>query len=1552
MTSAASLAKFAAPVQRWFELTFGTPTAAQTTAWPLINAGEHTLLVAPTGSGKTLAAFLVAIDRLMFGPRPAPSAAIVRTRRSASAGTGTRVLYISPIKALAVDVERNLLMPLEQIAAQAAAHQLPASPVTVAVRTGDTTAKVRRMIARGGADILITTPESLYLMLTSNARSALMTVDTVIIDEIHALVPTERGAHLALSLERLEHLTGRPVQRIGLSATQRPLEEVAQFLGGGRTVRIANAEAQKVLDVRVEMPSIKRTNVATQLTAAVTPPVATAVATATAPSHWDHIYPRLLELITSHRSTLIFVNSRRLAERMAQAINVLAQATVIFAHHGSVAKETRAEIEAQLKAGTLRGLIATNTLELGIDMGAIDLVVQVDAAPSIASGLQRIGRAGHQVGATSQGIVMPKFRGDLVACATLVQAMRAGEIESIRYLRNPLDVLAQQLVAMVSLENWHVDTLFQTVTACASFAELPRAHFDATIDMLSGCYALEELADTRPRMTYNRSTGIVQAREGAKRVAIANAGTIPDRGLFAVYLANAAAGKGRIGELDEEMVFESKVGDRFTLGASTWRIEAITFDRVIVTPAPGEPGRMPFWRGENAMRPIEFGQRMGVTLGRLTELTGDAARAYAQADLQLDASVADALIEYVNEQAARSAVPTDRRIVVEPSRDEFGDWRICVLSPLGAKVLAPWAIVAQAQGRAALGVDLDVLWTNDGFVVRVPAGTAMLDADLAAGLVPAWLLPKPDGVIDQLTGILAESSIFAARFREAASRALLLPRKLPGQRTPLWQIRKKSQDLLRGAQRIVDFPILVETYRKCLTDVFDTAALRRLLSEIADGTINVTLRPVATPSPFANALLFGYVAAFMYEGDAPAAERRAQALAIDPNRLRELMGELDLRTLLSAEVIDAVMRMVQQRDRVPVTLDATHDLLLRLGDQSAAELATRSPAIVGLAEQLVALGRVHTFDIDGVQFFVPIEYAMRYHHAIAAALPRQRLGAMAMPTTVTTAVAQRRDVVVRFAKTHGPFTECEVTTRYGLRGDVVSALLAQLVSSGDLVNGNFRPDDAAPAWVHVDVLRTLRLRSLAAVRAQISAVAPEVLVRFTHAWHGVARRRTGLDAVLDAVEKLQGMPILASQLESEILPARIDKYLPSDLDTLAAAGEITWHGLSASGNRDGKIALYLADQASRFSDAAQLASATAELDAVQLQIIDVLRNRGALFLSQLREALRIFPGDISKALWTLTWRGLVSNDSFAPLRQLAAVAATTRRARRTAPHSFRSRRSAPLQAEGRWRLLVGGAAPTVTEQVNAWARQWLTRYGVVTKEVAMLENVSGGFATLYPVLRALEDSGQIRRGHFVRDIAAVQFALPHALDQLRTFITPPPEPIVTTLAATDCANPYGCTLPWPTVRIPDGMHPNAGRRAPGRVANVRAPDGMHPVGSMHEPHGMPDPDHPDGMPRKAEGTARRSAGAVMITIDGRAAAWVARGMSNILTWEAAATTRNRDANLVANEIGRLARANLLRGAPCNIATINGGPAPSDELAPYLRSAGFIESGGQLRVARH
>ena len=937
---------FHGAVAEWFRASFDAPTPPQTGGWPAIARGESTLILAPTGSGKTLTAFLWAINRVMFAPSP-------------DARSSCRVIYVSPLKALAVDVERNLRAPIAGIAHRAAARGDAFHVPEVAVRTGDTPAAERARFQREPADILITTPESLYLLLTSNAHAALKSVDTLIVDEIHALVPTKRGAHMALSMERLQSITTSPLQRIGLSATQRPLDEVARFLGGAaprrargqtgvrpgsdrgqtpqdaetaihdefsadraspnfRPVTIVDTSQKKRLELQIEVPveDMARMGDVDEIPSGP-------AAGAPRSSIWSAIHPRLLELVRAHRSTLIFVNSRRVAERLAGAINELAGEPLVRAHHGSLARPQRIEIEDKLKAGLIRGLVATSSLELGIDMGAIDLVIQIEAPPSVASGMQRIGRSGHTIDQPSRGIIVPKYRGDLVACAAVTRAMHEAQTEAIRYPRNPLDVLAQQIVAMVSMETWDVDELFRAVRAAAPFAELSRSIFDGVLDMLSGRYPSDDFADLRPRLTWDRLKNQAVARDGARRVAVINGGTIPDRGLYSVFLAGDRGPASRVGELDEEMVFESRVGETFLLGASSWRIEAITHDRVLVSPAPGQPGKMPFWKADATGRPLELGRHIGELVRGLRQMSPAAAIQRLTKQHDLDARAAENLLRYLSDQAAATgAVPDDRTIVIERTRDELGDWRMCLLSPFGGRIHAPWAMAVVERVRAETGGDAETMWTDDGFVVRFPETEAPPD--------PALLLPASDEAEALVVRQLGATALFAAKFREAAARALLLPRRRPGGRTPLWQQRKRASDLLAVAARFGSFPMILEAYREILRDVFDIPALVETLRKIESRDIRTVTVDSTTPSPFASALLFGYVANYIYDGDAPLAERRAQALSIDQGQLRDLLGEAELRELLDADAIGDVERQLQRLDERgrARSIDAVHDLSL------------------------------------------------------------------------------------------------------------------------------------------------------------------------------------------------------------------------------------------------------------------------------------------------------------------------------------------------------------------------------------------------------------------------------------------------------------------------------------------------------------------------------------------------------------------------------------------------------------------------------------------------
>jgi len=1541
------LAHFQPAVRDWLRASFAGPTPPQALGWPAIARGESALLLAPTGSGKTLAAFLACIDRLMFAPPPP------RDRRC-------RLVYVSPLKALAVDVERNLRAPIIGVANVAAgrgdAHILP----TVAVRTGDTAARERARFQREPADILITTPESLYLLLTSNAREALRSVETVIVDEIHALVPTKRGAHLALSLERLEHLAGRRLQRIGLSATQRPLDEVARFLGGAsvpgagaptpdaptelapavlagragsvepgsspadaepevgvaaeeelrtefaapslvpvwRPVTIVDAGTRRTLELSIEVPVEDMARIGEPIEIPSGPAAQGPVRS----SIWTAIHPRLVDLVREHRTTLIFVNSRRIAERLAAALNELAGEPLARAHHGSLARAQRSEIEDALKAGRVRALVATSSLELGIDMGAVDLVVQIEAPPSVASGMQRVGRAGHRIDAPSTGIIFPKYRGDLVACAALTQAMTEGRVEATRHPRNPLDVLAQQVVAMTSVEPWTVDALYAAVRAAAPFAELSRTVFENVLDLLSGRFASDDFAELRPRVTWDRVANTVIAREGAKRIAIVNGGTIPDRGLYGVFLAGGEKAHARVGELDEEMVFESKVGEVFLLGASSWRIEEITHDRVLVSPAPGQPGKMPFWHGDAAARPLETGQLIGRLIRELREIPRAAAVSRLVGGHQLERQAAENLLQYLEDQArATGDVPDDRTLVVERTRDELGDWRVCILSPLGGRVHAPWSMALTARVRDQLGLDVETLWTNDGIVVRFP------DTDRPPEVEA--LLPSPEEVQALVLRQLGSTALFAAKFREAASRALLLPRRRPGVRTPLWQQRKRSADLLAVASRFPTFPLLLETYRECLRDVFDMPALVSTLRALQDRSMRVTTADTATPSPFAASLLFGFLANYIYDGDAPLAERRAQALSIDQAQLRELLGDAELRELLDADVLAAVEAELQQlepRFRARGR-DGIHDLLLRVGDLSAEEIRARctSALVASGVDDLVQARRAVLLPVAGTQRHVATEDAARYRDALGLPLPP------GLPEALRVSVRDPLgDLVSRYARTRAPFTTEEVATRLGLPVARVEPVLEALARRGRLVEGAFRPGGTRREWCDVDVLAVVRRRSLARARHAVEPVEPRVLGRFLTHWHGIARPRLGLDAVLDVVERLQGCALPASVLESEILPARVERYGPGDLDTLVAAGEVAWVGVEPIGDRDGRIALYLTDHLPRL-----LRPPGPRLDLEPLSdrgraVLEVLRAKGASFFSPLHEAAGSgFPRETLEALWDLVWKGLVTNDTFRVLRAYTAPQ-VERGSRRigTGGHVFRSRRTVPPSAEGRWSLVEERTAAAVgsTEWAAATAQQLLSRYGLVTREVAQAEGLPGGFSAVYQVFRSLEDGGRVRRGYFVSGVGAAQFALPPVLDLLRSLRELPDEPEVSVLAATDPANPYGTLLRWPPL---DGTQ-------------ARGPS--------------------------------RSAGSQVVLVDGALAAFIGRGARQAWAWlPETEPDRGRVARAVASALGTVAARGLLdRRGGMLLEEVNGVPAAESPLALYLSEAGFNPSslGFHLRRA--
>jgi ATP-dependent Lhr-like helicase len=1343
----AALDVFSPATRTWFERAFAAPTPAQTLGWPAIAGGGHVLIQAPTGSGKTLAAFLLGIDRLNETP-----------------GEGLRLLYISPLKALNYDIERNLRSPLAGLG----------SELSVGVRTGDTPAEERRRMARTPPDILITTPESLFLLLTSQARETLRGIETVILDEVHAVAGTKRGSHLALSLERLERLVESPFQRVGLSATQRPLDEIGRFVAGsGREIELVDAGVRKELDLEVVVPVEDMRELGSTADLSV-PPLADGVEMGpgveqSSRSIWPSIYPAILELVRAHRSTIVFVNNRRLAERLALRINELAGEDLARAHHGSLAREQRVLVEELLKAGEIPCLVATSSLELGIDMGAVDLVIQVESPKSVARGLQRVGRAGHELNSVSKGRIFPKFRGDLLESAVVARAMREGAIEETRIPRNPLDVLAQQVVAVCADEEISVDELHELVRRAYPFSDLSRAQLENVLDMLAGRYPSDEFAELRPRIVWDRTRGVVRGRTGARRLAVTNAGTIPDRGLFGVFLVD---GGGRVGELDEEMVYEARAGQTFLLGASSWRIEEITRDRVLVSPAPGVPGVAPFWKGEGVGRPAELGEKIGRAARELAALSDDRAAEELEVEYGLDERAARNLVTYLREQeSATRVVPSDRSIVVERFRDEIGDWRVCVLTPFGGRVHAPWAMALRARLRDSLDIDVQSLWSDDGIALHFP------DSDVPPPV--SDLLLDPDDVEDLLLLELAQSALYGARFRENAARALLIPRRRPGQRTPLWQQRLKAQSLLQVARRYPQFPIVLETYRECLQDVFDLPALHEILTGIQTRRLDLVEVETQSASPFAASLLFEYVATYMYEDDTPPEERRAQALSLDRELLRELMGIEELRDLLDAGAIEDVERSLL---RAPRNADELHDMLRRAGPLVGGEYD------LGFAETLVRERRAIRVRLGQFELFVAVEDAGLVRDAFGAVPPG------GVPQVFLEPVERAlRTVCRRFARTRGPFTTSELADRFGIASGLIDDELEELEREDELVRGELRPGGSGREWCDPEVLRRIRRATLAVLRREVEPAEQAAFGRFLPSWHGIGRRQT----LREALVPLQGVSLPVSLWESDVLPRRVPGYRSADLDALCASGEVVWVGAGLD-----RVAIYFRADAPVLGRAAgESAPETAAHAAIRSAL-----GPGALFWTDLLERSGLDASDALPALWDLVWAGEVANDSWAPLRASRRydVPLPDRRTRRFA----RSRASVPSPTQGRWALsapLFGGEPDR-----RALAELLLERQGIVTRDGVRGEGIRGGYGAVYAELRALETLGACRRGYFVEGLGGAQFAVPGAVErlrELRTADTRDGKQDVLVLAAADPAQPYGAAIPWP-------------RRAGARAARV------------------------------------------------------------------------------------------------------------------------------------
>jgi len=1488
---------------RWFAQNFSGPTEAQSLGWPVIAAGRHVLITAPTGSGKTLAAFLSAIDRLMSArdaaepvlaaadPQYSIPGGLAKRAGGTAAARQTRVLYVSPLKALVYDIERNLRAPLAGIARAAEADGASVPLPRVAIRTGDTPARERQRQLKEPAEILVTTPESLYLLLGSRMAETLRGVHTVIVDEVHALAATKRGAHLALSLERLAAACDIDPQRIGLSATVRPLAEAAAWLGGDRAVEIVDAAAPPRLDLSVSVPVPDMEH----------PPAARSpepeggailgelyrrelkpdAERSTERGLWSAIYPALLDEIEAHRSTILFVNSRGLCERLSRRLNELAAeraadaagvdveddeaaidlaasgddggpilaeaidvppADLVRAHHGSVSHDQRREIEEGLKRGAIKAIVATSSLEMGIDMGGVDQVLLVESPGSVARGLQRVGRAGHGVGEVSCGRIFPKFRGDLLECAVVAGRMLTGELEPFRMPRNALDVLAQQLAAHCVAGERGIDELHALVTRAGPYRTLTRGALESVLDMLSGRYPSSDFADLKPLLSWDRATDRLSPRKGAPMVTRLNAGTIPDRGNYAVHLG---ADGPRIGELDEEMVFETRAGECILLGATSWRVEEITRDRVVVSPAPGEPGKLPFWRGDGPGRPVELGRAVGAFCRRLAGLERDAAVDWIRRETPLDELAAGNLAAYIADQReATGRVPDDRTVVVERFRDELGDWRICILTPFGARIHAPWAMALQWQLERREGFEIQVMYTDDGIVLRFADGDALPDLDL--------LLPDPDDLDERVTEQLADTALFASLFRENAGRALLLPKRSAQGRRPLWAQRLKAQNLLAVVRRYPAFPIVLETYRQALADIFDLAGLKDILRAIRARSIRVHEAETHSASPFARSLVFAYVAAYIYEQDAPIAERRAQALALDRGLLAELLGEAELRELIDPQVLDALEAELQHLEpgRQARDADELHDLLRRLGDLTQAELAERStgdPAdwLARLADQR----RAARLTIAGEPRWIGAEDAGLYRDALGCVPPPGLPDAFIAPTE-----APLEQLLRRYARTHGPFPTREPAHRFGLRPAQIEPVLRLLETRGELVRGEMRPVGTEPEWCDAEVLRRLRRRTLARARDAVAPVDAATLGRFLPAWHGIGpgagRAPKGPERLLEAVVQLEGLTLGWRLLDQVLLPARVPGYRSEELDMLAATGQVVWVGRGALGVKDGRVALYRregiglleagirADAGGRDAEppAPDQDRGADPVAAMRAVLLAHLRQRGACFLMELQQAVeragiglatRDARDSFQSALWDLVWAGLVTNDTFAPLRALGGGRPRQsggRRGRGSA--GGLSGGIAGSLAGGRWSLvadLLGPAdAVSDTERLLARARLLLHRYGVVSREMAAAEDLPGGFSPLYRVLKQMEEAGQVRRGWFVEGLSGAQFALAGALDRLRAErldelpLDGFDDGAVTVLAAADPANPYGALLPWPATRTAgDSKQPP--KRLPGAV---------------------------------------------------------------------------------------------------------------------------------------
>ncbi len=1447
---------FSPAVQQWFRQTFGQPTPPQVQGWPAIQRGDNTLILAPTGSGKTIAAFLWGIDQ------------IYRELEAGTAPRGVRLLYVSPLKALNNDVYRNLDVPLDGIRRTAQAMGIELPPLLTAVRTGDTPANMRAAMLRKPPHILITTPESLYLMLTSDkARALFRSVATVIVDEIHTVCGNKRGVHLALSLERLQQLVSQPVQRIGLSATQRPLDEVARFLGGyettGSGVRDQGSGIRPAFPVpgssdpgpRIPDPGTPRP--VTIVDAGYRKPLDLEVITVVedlrdlpANSIWPLVIPRVAQMIHDHTTTLIFTNSRRLAERTAERLNVQlvseeqglvapgsgemlapgglapdlgfmargATGGPIRAHHGSISRTTRLQLETDLKAGRLPALVGTSSLELGIDIGSIDLVVQLQSPKGVARGLQRIGRSGHLVGQTSVGRIFATHREDLIEAAATARAMLHGEVEPTHTPQNCLDVLAQQIVAMTGVEDWPVDDLYRLVRQAYPYHNLSCAAFSAVLDMLSGKYPSEAFREFRPRISWDRVNNVLHALPGSKLMAVCNGGAIPDRGVFSATLAD---GKTKIGELDEEFVYETRAGDVFALGSHTWRVTEITADKVVVRDAPGAVPRMPFWRGDAMWRDYELGVEIGRFRREVAERIHDPDLGqWLKQECALDDNSIQNIISYVQSQVESvGTISSDKTIVVEIFADAVGEPRMVVQSPFGGKVNGPWGVALGSALREQTSIDVEVQSNDDGIMIRFPGSETLPATDVVKRL-------GPEEARQRLLRDLVDSAVFGAQFRMNAARSLLLPRSRIGKRTPFWLQRMKAKDLLAAARRFEDFPIIAETYRDVLRDVMDMEHLLQVLAAIQRGEIQVVEVETAAPSPVAAGLLSAFIAIYMYEHDTPRAERELQTLSLNRELLDDLLDEPALSRLLRPEAISQEWERLQRtapqtRAR---TVEELAQVLDTLGDLRESEVCSRCDGDwQAWLRQLLDQGRIVRAALPAERGeelrWLPVDGYPEYRDAFALKDIALRAEVAALHYAGDDA---RLAILRRMLRNSGPLTRADISQRYSFDDAWLAAALDQLVAAREAARGRYAPDVSEPQWCARRNLESIHRRTLSILRHEVQPVSLYVYADFLSRWQYAhpSTRLSGAPGLTRVLQQMRGLPRPGATWERDLLPVRLAGYDAGDMEALCQSGELVWVGSGGKEPRRSRVRFFFRGEGAGFLAEQPPAEAIEALSEPAHKVYDFLKAEGACFFADLGRGLRTTPPSaIGEALTELVMAGLVTNDTLQGMREViqfgsapaqpARIASsleedlrqklgerrsTSLYSRHDARRHASERVARPPRWVGRWALVyrssILGNPLNEDDRAMYQARQLLARHGIVSYASMEREDDTLDWAAISAVCQRLEMRGEVRRGYFIEGLPGIQYALPDAVESLRAAKDSEDDSIVL-LNATDPANLFG-----------------------------------------------------------------------------------------------------------------------------------------------------------------